>query len=279
MGRAALASGEVAAALPESAALSRLAAEALRFLEAAAAAGGGGDDDRDDGGGLAGGERPAETRNRDEEAAHAGLTAPAVGSRTDDCAGGERAGPESFLAGGGGGVGGPGRLDPSAYRPRRAAGVPWELAGGGTVRGELPGGHGAVRAGAMCTGRVCWGTEGGAVLVHRAGPGGGPGRARALAGHSGAVHCVAAWRGWLVSGSADGTARVWDVTGGGRCVAVLRGHAGGVRALAGAGREGALLVCGCGGRGLRVWVAGRERGAWEWRGMEAREEGVRAHRF
>jgi WD40 repeat protein len=52
-----------------------------------------------------------------------------------------------------------------------------------------------------------------------------------LAGHSGAVNAlsIAASGGVVVSASADGTCRVWDLQQGGACRCALVGHTGGVK--------------------------------------------------
>lgn len=52
-----------------------------------------------------------------------------------------------------------------------------------------------------------------------------------LAGHSGAVNAlsIASSGGVVVSASADGSCRVWDLQQGGACRCALVGHTGGVK--------------------------------------------------
>jgi hypothetical protein len=83
-------------------------------------------------------------------------------------------------------------------------------------------------------------------------------RKASLEGHTDSVLGLTFMGDWLVSASADGTIRVWDQE---RCHRVLRGHAGGVRQVA-----GALVSLGDDGT-VRVWqldweLESRPSSAW-----------------
>ncbi len=91
-----------------------------------------------------------------------------------------------------------------------------------------------------------------------------------MAGHAGAVVCLAAWGvgadGMAASGSRDCTAVVWDLAAG-AAAATLRGHTGPVLALAAlpppdaAGGGGWRLVSASKDRTLRVWAIPSSPGA------------------
>jgi len=83
------------------------------------------------------------------------------------------------------------------------------------------------------------------------------GRTSVLRGHTGAVsHVAFSSRGDLLSASADGTARVWDVSAG-EARTVLRGHAGPV-ASAAFSPDGRRVVTTSSDRTARIWDVARE---------------------
>jgi WD domain, G-beta repeat len=75
-----------------------------------------------------------------------------------------------------------------------------------------------------------------------------------LAGHSGAINAlsIAASGGVVVSASADGTCRVWDLQQGGACRCVLVGPTGSVKAVAVEPRGRFCVTAGVDGS-ARVW--------------------------
>jgi WD40 repeat protein len=91
---------------------------------------------------------------------------------------------------------------------------------------------------------------------------------RTLAGHEGAVWCLAAWGGLLVSGSFDQTVRVWDAATG-AAQRALAGHAGPVSALA-VDAAGGRLFSGSWDGTVRAWRLG---GGWEAERWAAAHEG------
>ncbi len=72
---------------------------------------------------------------------------------------------------------------------------------------------------------------------------------RVLEGHTGPVWAVAVAERQVVSGSADGTLRVWDLASG-RCQHILQGHTSGVRAVAVADGR---VISGSEDQTVRVW--------------------------
>lgn len=68
----------------------------------------------------------------------------------------------------------------------------------------------------------------------------------------------------IVTGSSDGTARVWDA-GSGRCLIELRGHSRAVRSVA-FSPDGKLIVTGSSYGTARVWDASSGRSLFELRG-------------
>ncbi len=77
---------------------------------------------------------------------------------------------------------------------------------------------------------------------------------RTLTGHDGAVHsvCVSPDGQRIVTGSADGTARVWKLTDG-ALVRTLEGHAGGVLSVC-VSPDGERIVTGSADETARVWA-------------------------
>ena len=96
-----------------------------------------------------------------------------------------------------------------------------------------------------------------------------------LHGHTSFVRSLVALGRWVVSGSADGTVRVWD-TAAGRCEAHLEGHTDWVYALAVMQNESgspARLVSASGDKTLRIWLAQGAPDRWRWERTLAGHEG------
>ena len=151
-------------------------------------------------------------------------------------------------------------LGRKALEDRVGLGVRWEdYRDGGELR---LGGHAdAVRAIALCDGRVCSGSWDGSIRVWSRASGelertleanGAP----ELPAWTKSVRSLAAWEGRLVSGHDSGTLRVWNVATG-ECDQVLEGHDHAVFALAVCGSR---LASGCRDGSIKVWGAGAGAG-------------------
>ena len=120
-------------------------------------------------------------------------------------------------------------LLPNSLQPRAKRTVDWSRYAHGCEVHKIAGTSGTtIYALALVDGFVCCGCDGGTIDVFKKTD---QSLERTLVGHTSLVCTLTSWDGWLISGSADKSIKVWDVVRG-ECVRTLDGHTWRVSALA-----------------------------------------------